>query len=159
MTVAPRRDPLPFETIDDIAAAIRAAGGRLSSARRIVLDVLFAADGPISAERIAGGLDGRMTKSDLSSVYRNLEHLEELGVVRHVHLPHGPGLYTLERDTEYLVCERCERVETVAAERLDEVRGAIRRSFGYHARFSHFPIVGLCAACAEGGDAGHGHSH
>ena len=33
--------------------------------------------------------------SDLASVYRNLEHLEELGVVRHVHFGHGPGLYAL----------------------------------------------------------------
>ena len=32
---------------------------------------------------------------DLASVYRNLEQLEELGVVRHVHLGHGPGLYAL----------------------------------------------------------------
>ncbi|UTI65159.1 transcriptional repressor [Paraconexibacter antarcticus] len=48
-----------------------------------------------------------MMYSDLSSVYRNLERLEALGVVRHVHLDHGPGLYTLQRDsdTDYLVCE------------------------------------------------------
>lgn len=169
MTIAPRREPLKFDGLEDIAAAIRQGGGRLSSARRIVLDVLFAADGPVSAEYVASGLNGRMMQSDLSSVYRNLERLEELGVVRHVHLHHGPGLYTLERDTEYLVCERCERVDTVNAARLDEIRAAIHHRFGYHARFSHFPIVGLCADCAEhpadpspGGDhalVDHAHSH
>ncbi|WP_354697732.1 hypothetical protein DSM112329_03372 [Paraconexibacter sp. AEG42_29] len=148
MTVAPRRAALKFESVDDIAAAIRDGGGRLTAARRIVLDVLFAADGLVSAEAIAGGLDGRMMTSDLSSVYRNLERLEELGVVRHVHLDHGPGLYTLERDTEYLMCEGCRRVDPVDAARLDDVRSAIRDAFGYHARFSHFPIVGLCADCA-----------
>jgi hypothetical protein len=32
---------------------------------------------------------------------------------------------------------------------LDAVREAIRQEFGYVASFSHFPIVGLCAECAE----------
>ena len=39
------------------------------------------------------------------------------------------------------------------AERLDGVREAIEREFGYRARFSHFPIVGLCAECAAATDA------
>ena len=39
------------------------------------------------------------------------------------------------------------------AEQLDEVRALIEREFGYRARFSHFPIVGLCADCAAATDA------
>ncbi|MEA2154017.1 MAG: hypothetical protein QOE11_157 [Solirubrobacteraceae bacterium] len=177
MTLAPRRNRLSFSDIDDVATAIRVGGGRLSSSRRIVLAALFAADGPVSAEFIAAGLGGQLTSSDVSSVYRNLEHLEELGVVRHVHVGHGPGLYALENDTEreYLVCERCDRVDSVAAARLDPIRAAIQETFGYEARFSHFPIVGLCAGCAaddaaageqpgsvhpaQAGDHEHRHSH
>ncbi len=70
--------------------------------------------------------------------------------MRHVHLGHGPGLYALTGggEREYLVCERCDRVTALGAERLDGVREAIEREFGYRARFSHFPIVGLCADCA-----------
>lgn len=152
MTSAPRRQRLSFGDLDDVAAAIRDRGGRLSSSRRLVLAALFAADGPVSAEFIAAGLGGQMTVSDLSSVYRNLEHLEELGVVRHVHVGHGPGLYALENDDqrEYLVCERCNRVDAVDAQRLGAIHAAIQQTFGYRARFSHFPIVGLCARCAEG---------
>ena len=45
-----------------------------------------------SAEELAAGLGGRVPRSDLASVYRNLETLERHGVVRHVHLGHGPGL-------------------------------------------------------------------
>lgn len=154
MTLAPRRAPLSFSDLDGVAAAIRDSGGRLTSARRVVLAALFAADGPVSAEYIADGLGGQMICSDVSSVYRNLERLEELGIVRHVHVGHGPGLYTLEDDTqrEYLVCERCDRVDSVDAAQLDRVRAAILKTFGYKARFSHFPIVGLCAACAEDGE-------
>ncbi len=166
MTQAPDRPPLAFEDLEGVVAAIRARGGRVSAARRIVLDALFAADGPVSAEHVAGGLGGRVVKSDVSSVYRNLELLEELGAVRHVHLGHGPGLYALEgmAGREYLVCERCGRVDAVDPLRLDDVRSAIRDQFGYEAGFAHFPIVGLCPACAGDTGAGtgepeHAHSH
>ena len=48
---------------------------------------------------------------------------------------------------EYLHCERCGRVDAIEPAELDEIRLAIRRRFSYEARFTHFPIVGLCAGC------------
>jgi Fur family transcriptional regulator, ferric uptake regulator len=163
MTDAPRREPLAFEDLDGVVDAIRERGGRVTAARRLVLEALFAAEGPVSAEYIADGLGGQMVRSDVSSVYRNLELLEELGAVRHVHLGHGPGLYALEAGAprEYVVCEDCGRVEAVEASRLDGVRELIRAELGYEAGFGHFPIVGRCAGCAGAGGerAGHVHSH
>jgi Fur family transcriptional regulator, ferric uptake regulator len=150
MTHAPHTPPLPVSDVAAAAAALRERGGRLSQPRRQVLEALFVADGPVSAERLAQGLDGRTTPFELTSVYRSLEYLEELGLVRHVHLGHGPGLYALTgaHEREYLVCERCDRVTAVEAASLDPIRAQIRDAFGYEARFSHFPIVGLCASCA-----------
>lgn len=150
MTVAPDRDPVVVEDLDGALAALREAGLRATSARRVVLEALFAAAGPVSAEEIADGLGGRLPRSDLASVYRNLETLEDLGVVRHLHLGHGPGLYGLPRDgeREYLACERCGRVTSVEPARLDPVRRQIEKRFGYRVRFTHFPILGLCARCA-----------
>lgn len=152
MTVAPHRPALAFADLDEALAALRRAGCRVSAARRVLLEALFAAEGPVSAERLADGLGGRLMPSDLTSVYRNLERLEELGVVRHVHLGHGPGLYVLAgEEREYLVCERCDAVRTAQPGDLDAVRENIRERFGYEARFSHFPILGLCARCAATG--------
>jgi Fur family ferric uptake transcriptional regulator len=83
-------------------------------------------------------------------VYRNLERLEQLGVVSHVHLGHGPGLYALARDgdREYLVYEQCGRATAVDTAELDPVRETVRRTFGYDVRFSHFPLHGHCPDCA-----------
>jgi Fur family transcriptional regulator, ferric uptake regulator len=155
MTESPRVEPLTFSDLDEVAAAIRERGGRLSAARRMILAELFAADAPISAERIAERLRRRGAPFDLTSIYRNLERLEAIGVVRHVHLGHGPGLYALvgAGEREFLVCERCHRVLRVEPAKLDPIRGAIRERFGYQARFSHFPITGLCPRCAARGDA------
>jgi Fur family ferric uptake transcriptional regulator len=165
-TVSVRHSAAPLEVHDIDAAieALRSRGMRVSSARRLVLEALFAADGPIAAEEIADGLDGRLPRSDLASVYRNLETLGSVGLVRHFHLGHGPGLYALSTATEheYLVCDSCNRIRTVDPGELDDIRSRIRRDFGYEARFSHFPIVGLCAECASKSDddAGHRrHSH
>jgi Fur family ferric uptake transcriptional regulator len=153
MTVAPDRRPLDFESIDDVVVALRETGHRVTAPARAVLEALFAADGPVSAEHIATG-QGRAL--DATSVYRNLERLEQLGVVRHVHVGHGAGLYTLARggDREYLVCERCGRVTSVDPERLDAVRDSVRTSFGFQVRFTHFPMHGHCADCARELDAG-----
>lgn len=142
--------PLPADDMDAAAELLRSRGHRVSAARRLVLTALFEADAPIAAEEIASGLGGRLPASDLASVYRNLETLEQLGLVSHVHLGHGAGRYRLTRADEraYVVCESCDRVEVVASDVLDEVRGAIERAVGYRASFAHFPIVGLCAACS-----------
>lgn len=130
--------------------AVRDRGLRLTSPRRLVLEALFAAPGPVSADDIAGGLDGRLMASDLTSVYRNLETLEHAGLVRHFHAGHGPGRYVLEGRTEqeYVACERCGRIEAVAPSALDAARKEIAEATGFTARFVHFPIVGRCADCA-----------
>jgi Fur family transcriptional regulator, ferric uptake regulator len=137
--------------MDAAVDALRSHGLRVSAARRLVLEALYAADGPISAEQVADGLAGRLPRSDLASVYRNLETLEQMGLVRHFHLGHGPGLYGLtgSREREYLVCDSCSSVRAVAPEDMDTVRSLIKHQFGFEARFSHFPLVGLCAECAR----------
>lgn len=145
MTIAPQAEALAFESIDDAVAALRGRGLRVSIARRLVLELLFAATGPVSADHVASTL-----AIDAASVYRNLEMLERHGLVHHVHLGHGPGLYVLvgRGEREYLYCDRCATVEAVGREQLDPVREELRRSFGYEVRFTHFPIVGLCPVCA-----------
>ncbi len=144
MTVAPRSEPLCFASLEEVEAVVRRDGGRLTRPRRQVLEALFAADGLVSAEQIADG------DIELTSVYRNLERLEELGVVRHVHLGHGPGLYGLVGDgeREYLVCEACGEVTVADPAQLDAARAVIRETLGFDARFTHFPIHGLCTRCA-----------
>jgi Fur family ferric uptake transcriptional regulator len=154
MTVAPHGPLLEPRTIDEAVAALRERGVRVTSARRLVLEALFAADRPVSAEQIASG-DGVLPPSDLASVYRNLEALERLGLVRHVHFGHGPGLYAHAGlgDREYLVCERCGDIQSLSAAELDELRSLIRERFRFDARFSHFPIAGLCARCVDAPEA------
>jgi len=145
LTTAPQVAALAFDDIDDAVNALRARGLRLSIARRMVLELLFKETDPVSAEHVAQTLG-----IDVASVYRNLEMLERHGLVHHVHLGHGPGLYVLvgRGEHEYLYCDRCQTVTPVEPEQLDPIREQLRDSFGYEVRFTHFPLVGLCRDCA-----------
>jgi Fur family ferric uptake transcriptional regulator len=142
-----------FSGIEEVFDALRAEGHRVTTPCRLVLEALFRADGPISAQQIVG--DSPVAGFEPSSVYRNLERLEQLGVIRHVHLGHGPSLYLLvgSGEQEFLLCEGCGAVKSVDPSALDPLREQIERDFDYRARFSHFPIVGLCATCAEATEA------
>lgn len=166
MTSAPQVPALRFQTLEEAVAAMRECGLRLSTARRLILEDLFAADGPVSAEYVA-----RRVQLDVASVYRNLETMERHGLVRHVHLGHGPGLYVLvgRGEREHLYCEGCGAVRTLDPEQLDPLRDAVREQFGFEVRFTHFPIVGLCPRCdakrgadqtsAHTEDEAHEHQH
>jgi Fe2+ or Zn2+ uptake regulation protein len=151
----------PAADVATVLRTLRASGHRVSVPMRAVVAALFAADGPVTAERIAEGSGQGGARLELTSVYRNLERLQRLGVVTHVHVGHGAGLYVLARGEagEYLVCERCGRVTTVAPAQLDAVRAVVRDTFGFEARFGHFPIHGLCRRCRRDGTAGHNHHH
>jgi Fur family ferric uptake transcriptional regulator len=144
MTHAPDVPKLVVGGPGEAIESLRAAGLRVSTARRLLIEALFAAKGPVCAQHLIQTLS-----LEESSVYRNLEVLERHGLIRHVHLGHGPGLYALigRDEGEYLYCEGCGRVDLLAAEELDPVRDHIREQFGYTARFSHFAIVGMCRQC------------
>jgi Fur family transcriptional regulator, ferric uptake regulator len=158
VTLSTSAPPACFSDLEGAIAVLRAQCLRISLARRRILLALFAAPGPLSTEAIvesAAGTPandgGRDPSLDAASVYRNLEAFERAGIVRHVHLGHGPGLYALvgEGQREYLYCERCHTAVGVAPTELDDLRALIRERFGYEARFTHFPIVGVCERCAN----------
>jgi Fur family ferric uptake transcriptional regulator len=141
MTLSHHAPALDAPDLASALDALKAHGMRISASRRQVLEALYASARPQTAEELAK--DG-----DLASVYRNLETFEAIGLVRHVHLGHGPGLYSLAgADTEFVSCEHCGTYEAVDPSRLAEAKDLIERELGYRPRFTHFPIVGLCARC------------
>jgi Fur family ferric uptake transcriptional regulator len=148
VTEAPEVEPLAFGDLEDALGALRRRGLRLTSARRLVLEALFAAEVPSSAEDVA-----ERSRLELTSVYRNLETLERHGFARHVHLGHGPGRYVLvgRGEREYLYCDACGAIRPLAPAELEPIRAHLREQFGFQARFTHFPIVGRCQRCAHSG--------
>jgi Fur family ferric uptake transcriptional regulator len=149
MTVPHETRPLAPASVPAAITTLRVRGLRVSAARRLVLEALFAADAPVTAEAIAAGLDGRLPSSDLASVYRNLDTLEEIGLVRHFHVAHGAGKYALAARSQagYAACERCGAHMPLDHGTVAQVATILRDACGYEPQLVHFPIVGRCPEC------------
>lgn len=146
MPDSPLTTPRAVHDLEGALAVLREHGSRVSTTRRALLSALFAAEGPQSVENLASSATPSL---DVPSTYRNLERLEDVGLVRHVHLGHGPGLYELHTDgeREYAWCESCGTAVSLTTNHLDAARALIEQTIGYRPRFSHFPLVGLCSDC------------
>jgi Fur family transcriptional regulator, ferric uptake regulator len=144
MTVPHRTEALAAPSLTAAVVALRTRGMRVSGPRRALLETLYRADEPLTAEALAGDLD-------LASVYRNLDALEAVGLVRHVHVGHGPGMYALaaRRDRGYVACEGCGNHVALDPHALAAVRATVQAATGFTSDFSHFPIVGLCPDCTK----------
>jgi Fur family ferric uptake transcriptional regulator len=147
MTASHQTRPLAPACVTSALGILRADGRRISAARRLALEALFAAEGPVSAEELAGRLGG-----DLAALYRNLEVLSEAGIVEHVHVAHGPGRYVLTgRGGEgWVACEACHALTPLTRPQAARLRAAIRAATGHEPAFGHFPLVGRCARCEAG---------
>ncbi len=137
------------DTVDAAVSALRRRGLRASSSRRLIIQILRETVAPLSAREISRGPDGASIGLDLASVYRNLEILEEHGLVDQIQAGRGPGRYVLAGgvEREYLVCDRCGAIADLDPGEMDGVRTVIRERYGYEVTFRRVPMVGLCQKC------------
>jgi Fe2+ or Zn2+ uptake regulation protein len=153
--LAPDAPAPDLTSVDTVLASLRAQGIRVTPSRRLLVEVLFSTDRHLSAEDAAAAVQARAPDVHLSTVYRNLEELERLGVIRHAHLGHGPATYQLANLTHaHFICGECgARVEAPAA-----LFGALARrakaDYGFTIDPQHFAILGRCRTCT--GSAGPG---
>jgi Fur family transcriptional regulator, ferric uptake regulator len=129
--------------------AVRASGFRVSGPRRGVIEALFAAEGPVTAEQLAGGLGGRLPRLDLASVYRNLGALERIGIVDRVTLGNGAAVYGAgdHGPPAVAVCERCGSRSAIDGDTLDRLRALVLGACGFSQAFAHGAVVALCEPC------------
>jgi len=136
------------ERIESVLASVRARGGRVTTARRLLLSVLFRGDTHRTAEDLASEVQAIAPDVHLSTIYRNLDELEQLGVVVHAHLGHGPATYHLGSDTHgHLVCETCGSMTEAPADFFDALASNARAHHGFAIDHRHFAVLGQCQAC------------
>jgi Fe2+ or Zn2+ uptake regulation protein len=137
-----------LSSVDAVLALVREQGGRATPARRLLLEVLFETSDHSSAEDLARAVQAKVPDVHLSTIYRNLEELEGLGVVVHTHIGHGPATYHLANRTHcHLVCEECGTVLDVPDDLFRSLNRATRDRFGFAIDPRHFAVLGLCQRC------------
>ena len=138
----------------EIGALLRARGQRLTEPRRLVWEVLAAADGHLTAHEIADRVRQANAGVNVSSVYRSLSLFADLDLIRESHLGvDGAARWeTAHPDDHFpLVCERCGRVQHHAGEMVQRVRAHLSGDHGFEATAVELVATGVCASCAGSG--------
>jgi len=134
--------------IEDVIALVRSHGGRATPARRLLLNALFGSQQHRSAEELAAQVQALAPDVHLSTIYRNLEELERLGVVDSTRLDGGPATYHLASAVHgHLVCERCGTMIEVPFEIFAGLAGAAQGDYGFAINPHRFAVTGRCADC------------
>jgi Fur family ferric uptake transcriptional regulator len=136
-------------TVEGVLDIVRKQGGRITSSRRLLLRALFDSKGHHTAEDLAAEVQKQAPDIHLSTIYRNLDELERLGVIVHAHLGHGPATYHLASSAHgHFVCEECGKM----IEAPDALFGGLAKDakarFGFTIDPHHFAMLGRCADCS-----------
>jgi Fur family ferric uptake transcriptional regulator len=119
--------------------------------RQLVLDAVHQL-GHATAEQVHGVVQRTADSVNITTVYRTLELLEEVGLVTHTHLSHGaPTYHPASRHPHiHLVCRRCGLIEEVDPALLRPVAERLQADRGFVVDIAHVALFGVCAGC--GGD-------
>ena len=146
-------------SVEAVLAIFRARGGRVTSSRRLLLHALFDTPRDRTAEELAAEIHAQAPDINLSTVYRNLDELERLGVVLHAHLAHGPATYHLAaRAHGHLVCEECGAAIEAPTDVFSDLSRAVESRFGFEIHPYHFAVPGRCQKCRNRSEADRGDS-
>ena len=141
-------EPGDATTVEGVLDLVRRQGGRVTSSRRLLLRALFGANGHRTAEELALEVHAQAPDIALSTVYRNLDELERLGVIVHAHLGHGPATYHLAASAHgHFVCEECGTMVEAPDALFGGLAKAAKAQFGFAIDPHHFAILGRCADC------------
>jgi Fur family ferric uptake transcriptional regulator len=129
--------------------ALRERGLRMTPQRQIITEAIASLDSPITAERVHQHVSRQFPDVNLTTVYRTLETLEELGLVSHTHVHDGVAHYHLANQPvhQHLVCLHCGAQEELDPAVLEPLTEELRRRYGFAAALGHSAIVGQCRAC------------
>ncbi|HEX4429604.1 MAG TPA: transcriptional repressor [Frankiaceae bacterium] len=133
----------------DWQTKLREGGYRLTAQRQLVLEAVSRL-GHATPEDICVEVRSTAHAVNISTIYRNLELLEELGLVAHAHLNHGAPTYhaTTEEPHVHLVCSRCDAVEPVSTELVADVVARLGEERGFRVDVRHVTFSGLCKDCS-----------
>ena len=127
---------------------LRARGYRLTPQRQLVLEAVGQL-GHATPEEIATAVQRTASGVNISTVYRNLELLEELDLLQHTHLGHGAPTYSLASDQEHvhLVCRDCGSIDEIPPEVATPLVDALARTRGFQVDVGHLAVFGRCRSC------------
>ncbi|HEX6073783.1 MAG TPA: Fur family transcriptional regulator [Micromonosporaceae bacterium] len=133
-----------------LAEALRARGLRLTAQRQLVLDAVRSL-GHATPEQIHATVRRTAAGVNITTVYRTLELLEDLGLVTHTHLSHGAPTYHAagDRSHVHLVCHECGTVDEAPRDLLEPLARKLEEERRFLMDIGHVALFGLCSRCGD----------
>ena len=136
------------DSVENVLALLREQGGRVTNSRVLLLHALFDSRGHRTAEQLGAEVQAVAPDVHISTIYRNLDDLERLGVVVHAHLGHGPATYHLAASAHgHFVCEECGAMIEAPDEIFVDLSRAAKAAFDFDINPHHFAMLGRCKDC------------
>jgi Fur family ferric uptake transcriptional regulator len=120
-----------------------------TSTRKAISDLLGTERRYLTAGEIYRQLKSSNPKLALSTVYRTLELLEELGTVSSRTGPNGESgyVYCTDEHHHHAICRSCGHVDEVDCDAMDRFRNALLANQAFVLDDHSIEFYGLCAAC------------
>ena len=144
--------PADITTLEDMSQTwddtLRARGYRVTPQRQLVLEAVTRLE-HATPEEIFTDVRHTARGVNVSTIYRTLELLEQIGLVTHTHLGHGAPRYHLAAEAQHvhLVCRGCEQVTQVEPAAVSSLVTALDQQHGFETDVGHLTVFGLCANC------------
>ncbi len=133
----------------ELLEALRERGFRLTPQRMMVLEAIESSDDHISAEEIHAKARAQYPYMNISTVYRTLDLLKELGLAAEADMGGGRLVYHPEGKAQHhhLVCRKCGKVTDIDVSVFRQLRDNLRDEYGFDADLEHIGIFGTCTRC------------
>jgi Fur family transcriptional regulator, ferric uptake regulator len=133
---------------EDLKRTLHQRGLRMTPQRQLVLDAVRTL-GHATPEQICAQVQTVAPAVNITTIYRTLDLLEKLGVVRHTHLGHGaPNYSEQEHQHVHLVCHECGAVVESPSDLMNGLAERLREVAGFELDVTHVALSGHCADCA-----------
>jgi Fur family ferric uptake transcriptional regulator len=136
----------PWGSVRDL---LHARGMRSTPQRRTLIDVLSKSDGHVTGADLVERCRAIDPTTTPSTVYRTLDVLEDLGLIRHGHGADGREEFHVlpKGDHGHLHCRSCGQTWELSWSEAQGMVDALRAARGFEVDLSHVTIVGRCADC------------
>ena len=129
-------------------ATLREKGYRLTPQRELVLRAVERL-GHATPDEVCAAVREESQAVNISTVYRTLELLEELGLVRHAHITDRAPTYhsTSTPDHVHLVCRSCGKIIEVTPDVVAPMCDLLSQRYGFRTDVGHLTVFGTCGDC------------
>lgn len=132
-----------------LQAGLRQNHRKLTRSRQVVLDIITQATRHLTPADVYRKAKAKYPQIGLTTVYRTLDLLVELGYIQRIHLEEGCHSYaaTARPHGHHLVCSTCGRAEEFADCDLDTLVQVLQARTGYAIDVHMLELMGRCPAC------------